>query len=78
MTEREASAPAQGANRYRHSNCTFVFEARHTTVVHVAIAASDQEEARRRILNGDPATEQYDSEPGQVELTLRRIEAGHG
>lgn len=77
MIEGKANAPAQGANQYSHGNCTYVFEVRHTTIDRIAIVASNQEEARRRILGCDPAAEHYDSEPGHVELTLRRIEAGH-
>lgn len=71
MTEREASAPAQGANQYSDDNSTYLFEARHTTVVHVAVAAASEQEARQRIIEGDPRVELYDSEPGSLELLLR-------
>jgi hypothetical protein len=72
MKEGEASAPAQGANQYNHSKFTYVFEARHTTVVHVAIVAASEQEARQRIIDGDACLELYDSEPDNLELILRR------
>lgn len=78
MKEGEASAPAQGANQYNHGNSTYLFEARHTTVVHVAIVAASEQEARQRIFDGDPGVELYDSEPGSLELLLQHRGGEHG
>lgn len=78
MREGEASAPAQGANQYSHGKFTYVFEARHTTVVHVAIVAASEQEARQRIIDGDSRVELFDSEPGNLELILRRGGGEHG
>lgn len=78
MTARKASAPAQGANQYSQGNSTYVFEARHTTVVHVAVVAASEQEARQRIIEGDPRVELYDSEPGTLELLLRQRGGEHG
>lgn len=72
MREGEASAPAQGANQYSRGKFTYVFEARHTTIVHVAVSADSEQEARQRIMDGDPLVELYDSEPDGLELILRR------
>ncbi|MCR9185183.1 MAG: hypothetical protein NXH81_07295 [Halieaceae bacterium] len=78
MREGEASAPAQGANQYSHGKFTYVFEARHTTIVHVAVSADSEQEARQRIMNGDPLVELYDSEPDNLVLILRRSGGDHG
>ncbi len=78
MSEGEASAPAQGANQYSHGKFTYVFEARHTTTVHVAVSADSEQEARQRIMNGDPLVELYDSEPDKLELILRHSGGEHG
>tara|TARA_R110001599_G_scaffold8651_30_gene42444 strand:+ start:14342 stop:14581 length:240 start_codon:yes stop_codon:yes gene_type:complete len=78
MREGEASAPAQGANQYNHGKFTYVFEARHTTIVHVAVSADSEQEARQRIMDGDPLVELYDSEPDNLVLTLRHSGGEHG